>query len=391
MNCLLNSLILHILKLSLEFNFHQLNIKMKKVKLLVYWSVASLFFISCDPFNAIIEEDDDTVVLYEASDIKMAEIDSTLKVVTWNIKFGGGRIDFFFDCHGDRVLMSAAEVLSNMEEIAANIRHINPDILYVQEADIDAKRSAYINQVQYILDHSDLNYAVYASQWKADYVPSDGIGQMNSGNAILSKFPLDNAERVALPLIGEQSGLVQYFYLRRNILTTDVIVQNTKVALLNTHTSAYSTDGTKKQQLELIEKRIAALESNGKPFVLGGDFNNLPAGSTKFCEFNDDACVEGSGYETLPCNVLEEELENMKIYDAYEAAIPQAKYLLNQAKYGSFTSDKDGFWNRKLDYIFTNGSFVENSGLVHQDFSTGGFETMPLSDHAPVSVIYKLN
>lgn len=382
---------LQFFKLSLEFIFYQLYTNMKKIKLLVFWSAFSLLFISCDPFHAIIEDEDNTVSLYESRNIQLADIDSTLKVVTWNVKFGGGRIDFFFDCHGDRVLMTEAEVLANMEGVAANVRHMNPDVLYLQEVDIDAKRSAYVDQVQYILDHSDLNYAIYASQWKADYVPSDGLGQMNSGNAILSKFPLDNAERVALPLIGEQSGLVQYFYLRRNILTADVILPSTKIALLNTHTSAYSTDGTKKQQLEIIEKRIAALEADGIPFVLGGDFNNLPANSTKYCEFNDDACQEGSGYETLSCEVLLEELENMKIYDAYQAAIPAAKYLANEAKYASFTSDKDGFWNRKLDYIFTNGQFVENSGLVHQDISTGGVETMPLSDHAPVSVEYKLN
>ena len=26
--------------------------------------------------------------------------------MNYNVKFGGGRIDFFFDCFGDRVLMS---------------------------------------------------------------------------------------------------------------------------------------------------------------------------------------------------------------------------------------------------------------------------------------------
>ena len=35
----------------------------------------------------------------------------TLRVMTWNVKFGGGRIDFFFDGHGDRVRMNEAEVL----------------------------------------------------------------------------------------------------------------------------------------------------------------------------------------------------------------------------------------------------------------------------------------
>lgn len=353
----------------------------------------ALFFLaSCDPFNTKIEDQEFTVLQYEATNkTTPSSTPSTLNIATWNIKFGGGRIDFFFDCHGDRVLMNAAEVNENMAAVAAKVRNMNPDVLMLQEADIDSKRSAYVDQVQYLLDNTDLNYAIYASQWQADYVPSDGVGQVNSGNAILSKYPLDKAERIALPLIGEQSGLVQYFYLRRNILMADLTINNQTVKLMNTHTSAYSSDGTKKQQLEIIEAKAAELAAAGSTFILGGDFNNLPANSDIYCEFDDDVCTEESGYASLPCDVLLEELTNMNIYSAYEAAIPQAKYESNQAKYASFTSDKNGFWNRKLDYIFTNGDFVDGVGLVHQNVETGGMATMPLSDHAPVTTVFNWN
>jgi len=235
-----------------------------------------------------------------------------------------------------------------------------------------------------------LNYAVYATQWKADYIPSYGIGQMNSGNAILSKFPLNNAERMALPLIDSQSGLEKYFYLRRHLLIAETTVKGQNITLLNTHTSAYSTDGTKKLQLEKVKEKSSELASNGKTFILGGDFNNLAPNTQNYCNFNDDVC-EGE-FATQACDVLIEELPNMKIFiDDFNEAISQARYDADESKFYTFTSDKDGFWNRKLDYIFTNGNFELNSGLVHQDVSTGGFETMPLSDHAPVSVVYKLN
>ena len=62
----------------------------------------------------------------------------------------------------------------------------------------------------------------------------------------------------------------------------------------------------------------------------------------------------------------------------------------NNAAYFSHTTDQDGFWNRKLDYIFSNGQIVPGSGLVHQDEAHGGMATMPLSDHAPVSVELEL-
>jgi endonuclease/exonuclease/phosphatase family metal-dependent hydrolase len=63
-------------------------------------------------------------------------------------------------------------------------------------------------------------------------------------------------------------------------------------------------------------------------------------------------------------------------------------YDADNSLYYSFTSDKNGFWNRKLDYIFSNGNFVANSGMVHQDETTGGMKTMPLSDHAPITVLF---
>lgn len=353
---------------------------------------ALLFLAACDPFHTKIEDQEFTVIQYEARNKTTPTATlSTLKIATWNIKFGGGRIDFFFDCHGDRVLMTKTEVLENMAGVAAKVRNMNPDVIFLQEVDIDSKRSAYVDQVQYLLDNTDLNYAVYASQWQADYVPSDGVGQVNSGNAILSKYPLNNAERIALPLIAEQSGLVQYFYLRRNILLADLTINNKTVKVLNTHTSAYSSDGTKKEQLEIIQKRVADLDAANIPFILGGDFNNLPPNSTTYCNFDDDVCTEESGYASLPCDVLLEELSNMQIYASYEAAIPQAKYESNQSIYGTFTSDKDGFWNRKLDYIFTNGDFVDDAGMVHQGVSSGGMATMPLSDHCPITTIFKWN
>jgi endonuclease/exonuclease/phosphatase family metal-dependent hydrolase len=70
--------------------------------------------------------------------------------------------------------------------------------------------------------------------------------------------------------------------------------------------------------------------------------------------------------------------------------VPLDVYQADNASYFSHTVDGRGFWNRKLDYIFTNASIVEGSGLVHQDTAHGGMETMPLSDHAPVSAEIEL-
>lgn len=340
--------------------------------------LALLFLWSCDPFDTIIEDNPNPVTYYEAVNLKAIEPGSSMKVATWNIKFGGGRIDFFFDCFGDRSLMEEPEVVANMDAVAAKITEINPDVIFLQEADVDAKRSAYVDEVQYILDHTDLNYGVYASQWKADYVPSDGIGRMNSGNAILSKYKLSDAERIALPLIGEQSGLVQYFYLRRNLLKVTVHdAQNKEIVLLGTHTSAFAHDGTKGLQLEKIKTQIDNLKSNGKAFLLGGDFNSLPPQTAQLKDFPDDVCPKDSDFST---NDFSAEGDIMLPFYEYNPLIALDVYGADNAPYFSFTADKNGFWNRKLDYMFTNA--VLNDGKVHQE------GTMSLSDHAPLSGVF---
>jgi len=355
--------------------------------------LAILFATSCDPFNTIIENksNKDAVVFYKAENIKTPATTDTLKVVSWNIKFGAGRIDFFFDCYGDRSIMTKEEVITNMNGVINKIKSLNPDVIYLQEADIQSKRSAFIDQVQMILDNTDLNYGVYASQWQADFVPSDGVGKVNSGNAILSKYELTDAERIPLALIEEDPGYVQYFYLRRNILKANIKVANKDFVVYNTHTSAYSNDGTKLKQLKTIKEELDKTNSEGKTFIIGGDFNTIPPNSVVFKLFDDGAeaggCDSTSSYFETG---FDGQLDDMKMFfDAYTPAISLAKYGTTEAsqeKYYSFTSNKDGFWNRKLDYIFTNKDFAGNSGKVHQRGNDDGIPTMPLSDHAPLSV-----
>jgi len=348
----------------------------------------ALFFLHCsfDPFRTTFDDTEDAV-MYEAAEktSALASID-TLTIMAWNIKFAGGRIDFFFDCYGDRTLMTKDEVTDNLDGLVRKINQVNPDILLLEEADIESKRCAYVDNIQYILDHTKLNYGAYASQWKADYVPSDGIGRINSGNVILSKWKLSDAERIALPLQSEQDALTRYFYLRRNILTARAAVPGqANFRVICIHADAYSQDGTKKKHIDRFKAEIDRFDAAGALVVAGGDLNSLPPGSTMLKDFPDSKCVS----EDFQADDFSEETEWLvPLYTAYAEAIPLAVYQADQASYFSHTTDKDGFWNRRLDYIFTNNDsgFVTGAGMVHQDIGHGGMETMPLSDHAPITV-----
>jgi len=349
--------------------------------------VTALVVLGCDPFNTTFE---DTEAPQEYTAAQLVDAQSSpgaLVVMNWNAKYGAGRVDFFFDCHGDRAILSEDEVRTHMDGLASKIKAVDPDILMLQEIDVAAKRSAYIDQVQYLLDNTDLNYGVYASQWKADYVASDGVGPINSGNAILSKYPLTDGERIALPLIAEQDGLTRYFWLRRNILKAKVGVGADNWAV-NIHTAAFSNDGTKKTQIDQFKAELDSMAAAGQTFVAGGDLNTLPPGSEQTSGFDDSVCEEGGEFDADDYSPEADWLS--ELYATFTPAIALADFQANNAPYFTHTTDKDGFWNRKLDYLFTNGTFTAGSGLTHQDVTSGGVETMPLSDHAPVSVTWEL-
>jgi endonuclease/exonuclease/phosphatase family metal-dependent hydrolase len=349
----------------------------------VVWRIALIEallgpLLGCDPFHVQFDDVEPAVAYRASTTTAPADPDGELVVMTWNVKFAGGRIDFFVDCHGDRVLMTEGEVITHLRGLADYIAEVEPDVLLLQEVDVDSKRVAYVDTLQWLLDHTDLNYGVYASQWRADYVPSDGLGPVDSGNAILSRWPLTDAERVALPLIEEQDALTRYFWLRRNLLRARLdLPRRDDVWVVNTHTAAFSTDGTKKKQIDRFKEELDRLGETGV-VIGGGDLNALPPMTEKLEGFPDSACEGEFEADSYAAEVgwLDD------LFADYEEAIPLDEYAEDNTPYFTHTTDGDGFWNRRLDYLFTNSSF--HDGLVHQS------GTMPLSDHAPVTATVKL-
>jgi endonuclease/exonuclease/phosphatase family metal-dependent hydrolase len=343
---------------------------------------------ACDPFHTTFDDFEDAKTYRAANPDPPKASAHSLVVMNYNVKFGGGRIDFFFDCHGRRVLMSKDEVIANLQGLATKINQVDPDVLVLQEVDINSKRAAYVDQMQWLLDHTRLGYGVYASQWKADYVPSDGIGAVDSGNGILSKFPLADAQRIALPLRTDQSAIERYFYLRRNILRARLDVPIARpVYVVAIHAEAYAKDGTKKQHIDRFKEELDALNDSGALVIAAGDFNTLPPGTQKTSGFPDSVCTNE---DFIADDYSAETTWLDALYQSYTPEIPLSDYQADNSRYFSHTTDKDGFWNRKLDFIFTNSTVVPGSGLVHQDEAHGGMATMPLSDHAPVTVEIEL-
>jgi len=354
-----------------------------------------IFMFSCEPFVTEFS-DSELADPYEAKNITNASYSGgAIKVVTWNIRFGIGRFPFFGDSCGDSVILDDTSIEKIMAAIADSINVMDADIVLLQEADVKSKRTGYMDQVQYLLDNTNLNYGCYASMWKADYIPSDGIGRIDAGNAILSKYELTDAERIQLRLRTDQDDLKQYFYLRRNIVKAKIpaLAQNGKdLFAVNIHATAFATDDTKQQHINKYVEVLGDISATGNLFVTGGDLNSVPPGSVvDFClndmcddeEFHTETDggphKEGSyfnNFEGEP-TLLDPLYSSIHMYQS--AIDSTVKNEPEHFTHGPSTSDLK--YDRKLDYLFTNGEWISDSSKTHQ-------AAWELSDHMPVSAVF---
>ena len=350
----------------------------------------------CSPFANYSDTSDPD--MYQADNINNPTTNpEQIKVVTWNIRWGGGRLEWFGDSCGDVGIADYDSVEMTMQKIADTLNVIDADIVLLQEIDVESKRSGYMNQVQFLLNNTNLNYGVYAPLWEVDFIPTDGLGRVNAGNAILSKYKLTEAEKIKLRLRTDQSSLIKYFYLRRNILKVkipDLIQDNKDFYAVDIHATAFATDDTKQKHISKYFETLAEIQNGNDLFVTGGDLNSVPPGSViDFCESDkcegevcDEDYKNNEVYQASYFNHFEGEPDILiPFYSSYYAAVnlTDANDTAHYSHAPSTNRNSDGSltkYDRKLSYLFTNINWMPGSGKTHQS-------AWQLSDHMPVSGI----
>ena len=352
---------------------------------------------ACEPLADDMDDfDRQEVPVFERSSIVAPTnaAPTELKVRAWTIKYGAGRIDFWFDYWGDRTEMSSGEVELNMDNIYKLLNEYNPDILMTEDIEVNSRRSAYYDMVAGILENTRLNYAAYFQTWNSRYVPSEGVGRIDLGNAIFSKYPISFAERIRQIDRTDQDAVTKTFYIHRMIGRAVIEAGNNRsVTAFVVHTEAYDQDGTKGKQLQQIYDEV---KKEKRPFVLGGDFNELPPTAIKLVDFPDEVAPEGSDFEQPPYTpqVMQ------KFYDDFVPYITLQRYGKTEDEQQNFfthsvagpghvdAAGKPQFWNRTLDYLFVTKADAWKDGTtdVLQTDGRLGIKSNPLwlSDHAPV-------
>ena len=395
----------------------------KHYRILIISIILKFSFSGCEPFALSAEELSESAPLFIATTLSETTDDQTrFRVMSWNIKYGAKRNPFWFDCWGDQVSMSQAEVSANMESLYEMIKEVKPDILMVEEIELHSRRSAYYDMIQGILDHTALNYAAYYETWNSRYIPSEGLGRMSLGNAIFSTYPITKSEKIMQDDRRDLDALTKPFYLHRAIGRAEVrLSEELKVAVFVIHTSAYDQDGTDTEDGTKVKqiKQIYELVSQERlPFILGGDFNELPPTAARIDSFPDERTspVCGDEFEQPPYTP-----EVMSpLYTALKPWIPLDRYgqtELEQSRYYTHSvlganevneQGDPGQWNRTLDYLFASSDTtwvagstdvlqhkgqrvgeVDESGASPLDWSLSN-DPLSLSDHAPVFGVWEV-
>ncbi|HEY8416901.1 MAG TPA: endonuclease/exonuclease/phosphatase family protein [Limnochordales bacterium] len=167
-----------------------------------------------------------------------------LRLATYNIHWGLG-----------------ADGVQSLERTAAVLREMDADIVVLNEVDVNWRRSGNVDQAAYLAAAAGYPYTYYSPALRT--WASGGLRLSLYGNALLSRFPVQDARTVRLPTAPGREP--------RAVLVARVLVGGEPLTVLGTHLGL--NQGERLWQTARL-KELAAAEDG--PVVLLGDFNAHP-------------------------------------------------------------------------------------------------------------------
>ncbi len=279
-----------------------------------------------------------------------------LTVVSYNIGYLSGLTN------NQAVRPEASLYEANLAQAITALTPLQPDILALQEIDLDSRRSYQVDQVKAIGDALQYRKRAIAINWDKRYVPfpfwppTVHFGQMLSGQAILSHWPITQHERLVLEKVADNPFFYNALYLDRLAQVAQVEVNNQTLVVINLHLEAFDLP-TRQSQTEFV---LALADSYAEqyPVLLLGDFNSA---------LNRDAEGEPRSIRTV--------LDS----NTFKPAVSVEQFT--QATQFTYPSDTPEF---KLDYIFYTPDRIEL--LDVRVLTTVG----QASDHLPVLMRLRL-
>lgn len=297
---------------------------------------------------------------------------SSLEILTFNTGYAGldKTQDFFMDGGSQVQPDSRQEVEENLQGIAGILKEHTADVYFLQEVDLDSKRSYRIDQQAYYQENLDLP-GVFACNFKCDFIPYPlpPIGKVESGILTMTDLAVSSASRISLP--ESFSWPVKTCNLKRCMLETRIPLTGTdrELVLINFHLEAYDSGEGKIRQSQMLAEKLQKEYEAGNYVIAGGDFNQTFEGIDKYPLKDTDNWAPGViGEDSLP------EHFSFAVDDSY----PTCR-LLNEPYSGSFDTAQvyvlDGF-------LVSDNIKVNQVSVINTDFA--------YTDHQPVRLEVRL-
>lgn len=196
----------------------------------------------------------------------------TLTVVSYNLGYLSGLTN------NQPVARSRSLYDQNQQQAIAALAAVDADLIALQEVDIDARRSFYVNQVQALATGLRYPETAIALNWNKRYVPfppwpvSVQFGPLVSGQAVLSQLPITNHQRQVLDRVASQPFFYNALYLERLAQVVQVSGAGRSLVLINVHLEAFDAP-TRLRQTRFV-RSLAEDYARQQPVILLGDFNS---------------------------------------------------------------------------------------------------------------------
>ena len=299
-----------------------------------------------------------------------------LKVMTWNVQYlAGKRYVFWYnlvDGSGPDLRPTREDMAFSLDEVSRVIRDEQPDLVLLQELDENAKASDYQDQLALLQERLVDLYpcSTQAFTWKADLVPDWHIlGSVGRKLVTLSRYQIEHAERLQLP-VAEANIISRQFQPKPALLVNYLPLNDGgQIIAINTQFDAPSLDNSNLlHQMQATGVLLDKFESQGTPWLIGGDFNLLPIG-----QFLRLPAELRAGYSP--------DSELHLLWEKYPMvpSNPEATGIDRELWLTHFPNDpRVEEPDRTLDYLFHSPKLQRIEGYVRQE------DTLTISDHLPV-------
>lgn len=307
----------------------------------------------------------------------------SVRIVSYNLGFGAYSADytFFMDGGSESRARSPEAVRENISGAMSAAMSLQPELLLLQEVDIDGTRSHHIDEYQMVRDLAgDGVEWVFAQNYDSPYLfwpLTEPHGANQSGQAVMSVFPISSAVRRSLPI---ETGVMKLVDLDRCYSVQRIPVSNGReLVLYNVHLSAYTSDGSiAEEQMKLLFADMAEEYAAGNYAVAGGDFNKDVLGNSDevFGTEDDDY----TWAQPIPTDLLPEGISLIGPLNP-EQPVPSCRNADTPYGPDSYVVTADGFVVSANVEVVSTG--VEDTGFQWSDHNPVWLDIILKEDETP--------